>query len=88
MHFLNSCGFVLHAIFLFRVCRPLFNPHSQVNMGPTCADRRPARMPLFATRCVRAGDELFVSYGDAWWTAFPTAQSWAEAEARAAELGH
>ncbi len=45
-------------------------------------------MPLFATRCVRAGDELFVSYGDAWWAAFPAPHGWAEAEARAAALGY
>ena len=56
-----------------------------VNCKPSHPDRRPTRMPLFATRPLQHGDEVLVSYGPAWWAAFPSPTAWRLAEAQVAE---
>jgi hypothetical protein len=57
---------------------------ARVNMKPSHPDRRPTRMPLFATRPIRDGEEIFTAYGDGWWAAFPSPQRWAVTTAAAA----
>jgi hypothetical protein len=57
---------------------------TRVNMKPSHPDRRPTRMPMFATRPIRDGEEIFTAYGECWWTAFPTPQQWAASTAAAA----
>jgi hypothetical protein len=52
---------------------------SRVNIRPTHPDRRADRMPLFACKTIRHGEELFVAYGRPWWDAFPSPGRWATA---------
>jgi hypothetical protein len=51
---------------------------THVNVRPTHPDCRPNRLPMFATKTIRHGDEIYVAYGKPWWNAFPTATRWKE----------
>eukprot|EP00455_Lapot_gusevi_P011061 TRINITY_DN1507_c0_g1_i2.p1 TRINITY_DN1507_c0_g1~~TRINITY_DN1507_c0_g1_i2.p1 ORF type:complete len:285 (-),score=-4.04 TRINITY_DN1507_c0_g1_i2:129-983(-) len=66
------CGKIVDAILVrgIMACANDVRDLSKTNVSPG-SDCRPSYLPCYASKTIYHGDELFISYGEAWWGSFP-----------------